>query len=901
MSMGLRISEIHIDECGPLNKQSWTELEKRNLVLIYGKNESGKSFLIDLLINLLFKNKGNWCNVRGGVNGRVVLTSSLTGSTAKDTGKIEFRVRGRVKKKLEEYLEELPGSGIPADLTKLLIVRAGEVEIVRDEYGLTVEFLKNLFSQKQIINKIRENIKTTIENAEILEEEGRINVSAKTNEVKEYHNLSDKIKELENLLHEVSEKYEMGEIKALNEKKKQLEEKKARLELARRHLAFSLAREVDERKKELEHFPSEDDIAVIKVRIDEFKHKSREVVQISAQIKNLDDEIADKEKVEQELKLQERARRYQARLLWQEKKQKREELIKIEENTQKINELHRHCREKVMNIKQKENDLENKKPLAEEYQWLKAVKENYLKLMVAGKKPLLPLRPITFITLFISLLGVILLLLGKTGLALLFWLLSLLGFIYIIWLSSRLQTGEAEAREIQAIKKKYRQKYGKELNSITELEAREKILEKEFYTFEGITNQLEQLKTESNQLLTDLNLLLATEFPSGKIDEKIEMVEKILTENQNKIIRLRQEIEDISSRLSKLDIEEKDFEYENPGIEYNQLKYDELKRKMDRLTQRKADKDKLCSNLQNYNFELNELKKEISHWFERRFEEKIEPDLWEDKLQQVESKKKKLESEINSKTGELKGLGVWQADYLAEDPGETYHPDKMKEVEKEIEEVSKEISEKDNELRILKTLVASQTGSDPSESWNFLLGNLFHSIEETKQQLKKIEAILISRILLAEVIKNLDRKETEKVERILKSSEASQLLFRLTNRYREIYPELTEEKKTEILLVSDGVNAFSLAELSTGTREQVLLALRIAFIKNLLRNQTCFLILDDAFQHTDYDRRPLVVDALVELAKVNWQIFYLTMDDHIRNLFQMQASSLGSQYHFIEL
>jgi Uncharacterized conserved protein len=91
------------------------------------------------------------------------------------------------------------------------------------------------------------------------------------------------------------------------------------------------------------------------------------------------------------------------------------------------------------------------------------------------------------------------------------------------------------------------------------------------------------------------------------------------------------------------------------------------------------------------------------------------------------------------------------------------------------------------------------------------------------------------------------------------------LLLRLTGRYREIYPK--EEGQEGIIFVSDGVNEFSLADLSTGAREQVLLALRIAFLKKLLKNQSCFLILDDAFQHTDYDRRPLVVDTLVELAK----------------------------------
>jgi len=46
-----------------------------------------------------------------------------------------------------------------------------------------------------------------------------------------------------------------------------------------------------------------------------------------------------------------------------------------------------------------------------------------------------------------------------------------------------------------------------------------------------------------------------------------------------------------------------------------------------------------------------------------------------------------------------------------------------------------------------------------------------------------------------------------------------------------------------------------------------------------------FLILDDAFQHSDWDRRETPVNQVITLVKNNWQVIYLTMDDHIRDLF----------------
>jgi len=53
------------------------------------------------------------------------------------------------------------------------------------------------------------------------------------------------------------------------------------------------------------------------------------------------------------------------------------------------------------------------------------------------------------------------------------------------------------------------------------------------------------------------------------------------------------------------------------------------------------------------------------------------------------------------------------------------------------------------------------------------------------------------------------------------------------------------------------------------------------------------LILDDAFQHSDYVKRPILVKTLFQLANDGWQIIYLTMDDHIRDLFRETSKAVG--------
>jgi len=145
------------------------------------------------------------------------------------------------------------------------------------------------------------------------------------------------------------------------------------------------------------------------------------------------------------------------------------------------------------------------------------------------------------------------------------------------------------------------------------------------------------------------------------------------------------------------------------------------------------------------------------------------------------------------------------------------------------------------------------------------------------------------------VIKVLRKGEDSKLLAGLKSKEVQEPLFQLTNRYKNI--NLEEEK----LIVSDQFHDFPIAELSRGAQEQILLALRIGFATKIASKDSLFLILDDAFQYSDWQRRILLMDKIVQLAKEGWQIIYFTMDDHIRRLFDEAGKAFGAEYNYVEL
>ena len=62
------------------------------------------------------------------------------------------------------------------------------------------------------------------------------------------------------------------------------------------------------------------------------------------------------------------------------------------------------------------------------------------------------------------------------------------------------------------------------------------------------------------------------------------------------------------------------------------------------------------------------------------------------------------------------------------------------------------------------------------------------------------------------------------------------------------------------------------------------------------------ILLDDAFQHSDWQRREYLVDEMVSLSNLGWQVVYFSMDDHIKGLFEKRVKpKLKDRFKLIEL
>jgi uncharacterized protein YhaN len=131
-----------------------------------------------------------------------------------------------------------------------------------------------------------------------------------------------------------------------------------------------------------------------------------------------------------------------------------------------------------------------------------------------------------------------------------------------------------------------------------------------------------------------------------------------------------------------------------------------------------------------------------------------------------------------------------------------------------------------------------------------------------------------------EVLADVRTHEDEKIRSGLKAPAVMTSLRQITDHYESL------DLEGDQLVVSDPYGDYPLPGLSTGAQEQVLLAVRMGFASMLAGGQPLFLILDDAFQHSDWVRRERLVEEVVRLAKDGWQVTYLTMDDHLRDLFR---------------
>jgi len=260
------------------------------------------------------------------------------------------------------------------------------------------------------------------------------------------------------------------------------------------------------------------------------------------------------------------------------------------------------------------------------------------------------------------------------------------------------------------------------------------------------------------------------------------------------------------------------------------------------------------------------------------------PGLWERIITKSRQELSDRRAEAQALDKDLARLDVDPSDYQDSDAGITYSRADYDEAKAEKERLEQERANLEQSLQNLKSEIQGVVSEHSQTDWEGLIQRLREHKLGQAEQYRHYTTEIIAGSLLHQVIEQARMQEDEKIRANLDSEIVRGPLKHLTKRYVGV------EIEDGIFKVIDTFNQeFDLADLSTGTREQIFLALRMGFAKRIMQGDTAFLILDDAFQHSDWERRPRVVDISFELAKQGWQIIYFTMDDHIRDLFDQRA------------
>lgn len=293
--------------------------------------------------------------------------------------------------------------------------------------------------------------------------------------------------------------------------------------------------------------------------------------------------------------------------------------------------------------------------------------------------------------------------------------------------------------------------------------------------------------------------------------------------------------------------------------------------------------------------EIDRLRQDIASLFAEFGVEAGTPDSWTIELKRNEERLDSLRKQIEEKKIRFAKLGVDEADYEPNPPEMEWDERRSRELLKQASDIQNELDDNTRKLDSLKQMICAQTSDPITAQWPELIQHLTFRREETLRAYVDLQADMAGKIALLQVLESARKGEDAKIEDGLNSRTVLNALGKVTGRYRSL------KLQGDRLTVGDAYQEFGLSDLSTGAREQVLLSLRIGFAARLLKQDSLFLIFDDAFQYSDWERRGYLVDTVVGLAKQGWQIFYFTMDDHIRDLFDQKGKEFGKEYVKTEL
>ncbi|MBC8493071.1 MAG: hypothetical protein H8D43_04730 [Chloroflexi bacterium] len=321
-----------------------------------------------------------------------------------------------------------------------------------------------------------------------------------------------------------------------------------------------------------------------------------------------------------------------------------------------------------------------------------------------------------------------------------------------------------------------------------------------------------------------------------------------------------------------------------------------LEAECERLNERHITANKIREDLERLDSEMALSRQRIATALEPYCDNEASQNDWRSTLEELRLSIGRIDEEITSTDRRMALLSVSEEHHLTEDPGVEWDHQLHDALQQQLNEVQRGLNAKLQEMDLLRGQLASETRLE-SLDWEELIFTLGTKRERVAGDYKGVTARILAKIQVTATVNEFRAEENARIAAGLERQELLQPLRTLTRRYGKM--RLDEDKG--LILISEFGDEYPLAEVSTGAQEQAYLALRTGFASLAMQDQTAFLILDDAFQHSDWERRENLVSHTVGLVSAGWQVFYFTMDDHIRDLFLKAGEPMGEAFKCVEL
>lgn len=277
--------------------------------------------------------------------------------------------------------------------------------------------------------------------------------------------------------------------------------------------------------------------------------------------------------------------------------------------------------------------------------------------------------------------------------------------------------------------------------------------------------------------------------------------------------------------------------------------------------------------------DLETKKLELETQVEESVGQSVKQSAWLQALDKLKQKHNQLQVKIKNQEIALIKLNVAEAEFVTTQPKQDYSPAKEAQLQQQQEVISHKIDRQENTQRTLKQRLCDQTGENIATPWQDLITALSDRYQQEEAEYQQKTAQIIAQRQLTTVIEELLETEDEKITQVLESDLIRELLPQVTTHYQDL------ELKNETLFVTNGFSSFPVHELSAGAREQVFLTLRIALASQWFQAEKMFLILDDAFIHSDQIRKEALIKNMLKLGQAGWQIICFSFDERIKELF----------------